>query len=56
MNIKGWNQASLSDLAAITMGSSPPSSGYNADGKGLPLIQGNADIKKGRSFPLTVQI
>ena len=40
-----WSEKSLSDLAAITMGQSPPSIFYNSDGEGLPLIQGNADIE-----------
>ncbi|MBN8135808.1 restriction endonuclease subunit S [Vibrio vulnificus] len=49
-----WKSNTLSSIASITMGSSPKSAAYNDDGIGLPLIQGNADIKnrltKPRSF------
>lgn len=41
----------LSDVAQITMGSSPKSQAYNEEGYGLPLLQGNADIKNRRSVP-----
>jgi type I restriction enzyme R subunit len=34
----------LGAVAEIVMGQSPSSSNYNANGVGLPLIQGNADI------------
>jgi type I restriction enzyme S subunit len=34
----------LGDVAEIVMGQSPISQFYNTKGKGLPLIQGNADI------------
>ena len=40
-----WNEKPLVDLAFITMGQSPSSLFYNLRGKGLPLIQGNADIQ-----------
>lgn len=41
-----WDICSLTDLATkITMGQSPESSYYNNQELGLPLIQGNADIK-----------
>ena len=40
-----WADRPLSDLAAVTMGQSPPSIFYNSRGEGLPLIQGNADIE-----------
>ena len=40
-----WSDRSLSDLAIVTMGQSPPSIFYNSRGEGLPLIQGNADIE-----------
>lgn len=48
-----WKQESLSKIATITMGSSPKSSAYNSLGEGLPLLQGNADIKNRRSAPKT---
>ena len=46
-----WNIQHLSDLALVVMGSSPKSAAYNEEGLGLPLIQGNADIKKRKSSP-----
>lgn len=46
-----WKEVRLGDVAQISMGSSPKSSAYNQDGIGLPLIQGNADIKNGWSAP-----
>lgn len=49
-----WQSKTLNSIASITMGSSPKSAAYNDEGIGLPLIQGNADIKnrltKPRSF------
>lgn len=46
-----WKNHHLSDVATIVMGSSPKSEAYNEDGIGLPLLQGNADIKNRRSSP-----
>lgn len=46
-----WSDVTLENLAKITMGSSPPSSSYNEFGQGLPLIQGNADVKMRVSAP-----
>lgn len=46
-----WREVRLGEVAEIFMGSSPKSSAYNDEGIGLPLIQGNADIKNGRSAP-----
>ncbi|HBY2284646.1 restriction endonuclease subunit S [Klebsiella pneumoniae] len=46
-----WDYYSFSDIAVVTMGSSPKSVGYNTVGIGLPLIQGNADIKNRKSAP-----
>ncbi len=42
-----WSRRPLSELAAIIMGQSPPSSFYNLRGEGVPLIQGKADIEEG---------
>lgn len=42
---KPWTTAPLSHLGTITMGQSPASAHYNTQGHGLPLIQGNADIR-----------
>lgn len=39
-----WAEATLGSVATVTMGQSPAGATYNSDGRGLPLIQGNADI------------
>ena len=41
----------LKDVCRITMGQSPASSSYNAEGRGLPFFQGNADF--GERHPRT---
>lgn len=41
--------ALLTDVAQLTMGSSPPGNTYNEDGDGLPFYQGVRDF--GRRFP-----
>tara|TARA_R110000764_G_scaffold53725_2_gene117026 strand:+ start:15827 stop:17020 length:1194 start_codon:yes stop_codon:yes gene_type:complete len=46
-----WEEVKLSDVADIVMGSSPKSTSYNEMSEGLPLIQGNADIKNRKSAP-----
>lgn len=46
-----WCTYTLSEVAHIIMGSSPKSEAYNDNGLGLPLIQGNADIKCRVSCP-----
>ena len=46
-----WGEVKLSEVAQITMGSSPKSESYNEVGDGLPLLQGNADIKNRKSVP-----
>jgi len=46
-----WKEVLLENVAKIVMGSSPSSKAYNDKGIGLPLIQGNADIKKRKSAP-----
>ena len=46
-----WCTCTLSEVAHIIMGSSPKSEAYNDNGLGLPLIQGNADIKCRVSCP-----
>lgn len=40
-----WSEKIISDVSSVTMGQSPSSSSYNTNNDGLPLIQGNADIK-----------
>jgi len=39
-----WGIESLSDIAKIIPGNSPPSSTYNDDGEGLPFFQGNSNF------------
>jgi type I restriction enzyme, S subunit len=46
-----WSDTTLGDVAFIDMGQSPDSSSYNDNGIGIPLIQGNADIRKRVSAP-----
>jgi type I restriction enzyme S subunit len=46
-----WKETALSHIANVTMGSSPKSVAYNENSVGLPLIQGNADIKNRFSAP-----
>jgi len=45
-----WSSTRLGDFAEIVMGQSPESRYYNLNGLGLPLIQGNADIKDRRTI------
>ena len=47
----GWKEITLINIAHVTMGSSPKSVAYNENNIGLPLIQGNADIKNRLSAP-----
>jgi type I restriction enzyme S subunit len=46
-----WHSKILDDISTINMGQSPSSSSYNTEMIGMPLIQGNADIKNRISFP-----
>lgn len=46
-----WEEKTLSDVSIVIMGSSPKSECYNQNQIGLPLLQGNADIKNRRSAP-----
>ncbi len=39
-----WESRHVGELAAVSMGQSPPSTSYNTVGDGLPLIQGKADL------------
>lgn len=45
-----WSEVSLGTIATVTMGQSPAGSSYNSDGRGLPLVQGNADIRARVTF------
>jgi len=46
-----WQEVRLGDVCEIIMGQSPASLFYNKSKEGLPLLQGNNDIKKGFSCP-----
>ena len=46
-----WKRTTLGKEYHVTMGQSPPSSSYNSSKNGLPLVQGNADIKNGITVP-----
>ena len=48
---KDWEVRTLNEVCLIIMGQSPSSSAYNEDEKGLPLVQGNADIKRRVTTP-----
>ena len=50
-NYPEWEEKKLGDIANITMGQSPSSSCYNEEYIGLPLIQGNADVKDRKTEP-----
>ncbi|MCB9426862.1 MAG: restriction endonuclease subunit S [Flavobacteriales bacterium] len=45
-----WETKKLGEVAKIIMGQSPLSEFYNYEGVGLPLIQGNADIKNRKTI------
>ncbi|PIB25625.1 hypothetical protein BFP76_00345 [Amylibacter kogurei] len=46
-----WEEKRLGDVLSVEMGQSPSSSSYNDQKEGLPLIQGNADVKFRLSAP-----
>ncbi|QCE34916.1 hypothetical protein FAI40_05875 [Acetobacteraceae bacterium] len=46
-----WEGKKLGEIAHIVMGSSPASTFYNDEKDGLPLLQGNADIRNRVSCP-----
>lgn len=45
-----WTEVKLEEIATVNMGQSPVGSSYNASGRGLPLVQGNADIRDRRTI------
>ena len=47
---KDWDISPLGNLSRISMGQSPLSKFYNIKGIGLPLVQGNADIKNRKTI------
>ncbi|SDE85755.1 type I restriction enzyme, S subunit [Mucilaginibacter pineti] len=46
-----WEKKTLNSVSEVIMGSSPSSTSYNENKFGLPLLQGNADIKNRVSAP-----
>lgn len=50
-NKSEWEKKALKSVSEVIMGSSPSSSSYNENKIGLPLLQGNADIKNRLSAP-----
>ena len=44
---EGWEWCRLGEICEIVMGNSPPGISYNADGEGIPLINGPAEFSKG---------
>jgi len=44
-----WQEVRLDKIAKVIMGQSPNSEFYNEVGNGLPLLQGNNDIKNGET-------
>ncbi|MEK7856571.1 MAG: restriction endonuclease subunit S, partial [Acidobacteriota bacterium] len=49
----GWRMVRLGDICHIEMGTSPPSSTYNAKGLGFPLLNGPTEF--GPKYPKAVQ-
>ncbi len=45
-----WEEKKLGDVADVIMGQSPLSKFYNSEKVGLPLIQGNADVKNRKTI------
>lgn len=41
---RSWASKTLSDIADVVQGQSPPGSTYNADGNGVPFFQGKAEF------------
>ena len=49
----GWAVSTLADVCQVVQGQSPPGETYNADGIGLPFLQGKAEF--GDTYPTTVK-
>ena len=49
----GWRLTTLGEVASITMGQSPSGDSYNAEGRGVPLLNGPAEF--GAISPAPVQ-
>ena len=50
-NSPTWIKTTVGEICKITMGQSPDSESYNADQIGIPLVQGNADMKNRITCP-----
>ena len=50
---EGWKAADLADVCLVVQGQSPPGETYNADGVGLPFLQGKAEF--GETYPTAVK-
>jgi type I restriction enzyme, S subunit len=50
---RDWSFSALGDLAEVVMGQSPKGNTYNANGAGIPLLNGPAEF--GSKFPTAVQ-
>jgi type I restriction enzyme S subunit len=48
---EGWEEKELIKVATIKMGQSPSSDNYNDEGRGVYLIQGNADCNNRKTSP-----
>jgi type I restriction enzyme, S subunit len=40
----GWQESTLGECCAVTLGQSPPGSSYNEDGEGIAFFQGKAEF------------
>ena len=49
----GWAVCTLADVCQVVQGQSPPGETYNADGQGLPFLQGKAEF--GDTYPTAVK-
>jgi type I restriction enzyme S subunit len=45
---EGWRETTLSGVAMVNMGQSPPGEATNSDGHGLPLVGGASEFHDGR--------
>ena len=49
----GWEDVTLADVCHVVQGQSPPGETYNAEGMGLPFLQGKAEF--GETYPTAVK-
>jgi len=50
-NSPSWIKTTVGEICKITMGQSPDSDSYNTEQLGIPLVQGNADMKNRITCP-----